>query len=78
MATENSGAPPEHKPYVPDEQVMPEFTWPAVLVGAALGKLRHHHVGGVALANRGCGPGHGERAKLAAVVVADPAKPEYR
>src|SRR5262252_4267235 len=26
-----------HKPYVPDEQVIPEFTWPAVVVGAVLG-----------------------------------------
>ena len=26
-----------HKPYVPDEVVQPEFTWPAVLVGAVLG-----------------------------------------
>jgi len=28
-----------HKPYVPDNVVLPEFTWPAVLVGAALGIL---------------------------------------
>jgi putative OPT family oligopeptide transporter len=28
---------PEHKPYVPDEVKMPEFTLPAVLVGAVLG-----------------------------------------
>jgi putative OPT family oligopeptide transporter len=28
---------PEHKPYVPDEAHIPEFTWPAVLVGAVLG-----------------------------------------
>ena len=29
--------PPAHKPYVPAETVMPEFTWSAVLVGAILG-----------------------------------------
>src|SRR5260370_18159601 len=28
---------PGHKPYVPDNVQMPEFTWPAVLVGAGLG-----------------------------------------
>jgi putative OPT family oligopeptide transporter len=28
---------PINKPYVPDEKVIPEFTWPAVLVGAVLG-----------------------------------------
>ena len=28
---------PAHKPYVPDEVVQPEFTLPAVLVGAVLG-----------------------------------------
>ncbi len=28
---------PAHQPYVPDEVVMPEFTWSAVLVGAVLG-----------------------------------------
>jgi putative OPT family oligopeptide transporter len=28
---------PAHQPYVPDEQNIPEFTWPAVLVGAVLG-----------------------------------------
>src|SRR5256714_276500 len=28
---------PGHKPYVPDEADEPEFTWPAVLVGAILG-----------------------------------------
>jgi putative OPT family oligopeptide transporter len=27
----------EHQPYVPDELAQPEFTWPAVLVGALLG-----------------------------------------
>src|SRR5438445_406326 len=32
------GAPPEgHKPYVPPYVEMPEFTWPAVLLGAFLG-----------------------------------------
>jgi uncharacterized oligopeptide transporter (OPT) family protein len=30
-------APPEHKPYVPDEAHLPEFTWPSVLLGAVLG-----------------------------------------
>src|SRR5437868_15355840 len=29
--------PPEHKPYVPDESNLPEFTWPSVLLGAVLG-----------------------------------------
>ena len=29
----------EHKPYVPDEVTLPEFTWPSVLVGAVLGIL---------------------------------------
>ena len=28
---------PEHKPYVPDEAHLPEFTWPSVLLGAVLG-----------------------------------------
>jgi putative OPT family oligopeptide transporter len=28
---------PEHKPFVPPEVVIPEFTWPAVIVGAVLG-----------------------------------------
>ena len=28
---------PAHKPYVPDEKIIPEFTWSAVLVGAVLG-----------------------------------------
>jgi putative OPT family oligopeptide transporter len=27
----------EHKPYVPDEAHLPEFTWPSVLLGAVLG-----------------------------------------
>src|SRR3989440_8086229 len=26
-----------HQPYIPDEKAIPEFTWPAVLVGAILG-----------------------------------------
>src|SRR5262249_21675443 len=30
---------PAHKPYVPDEANLPEFTWSAVVVGAALGIL---------------------------------------
>jgi len=33
----NSGAPAAHQPYVPDLAVLPELTWPAVLVGAVLG-----------------------------------------
>lgn len=37
MSTEPPGALPEHKPYVPDDAVMPEFTWSAVLVGVVLG-----------------------------------------
>src|SRR5947209_453258 len=28
---------PDHKPYIPDEVVVPEFTWPSVLMGAFLG-----------------------------------------
>jgi putative OPT family oligopeptide transporter len=32
----DNGAPP-HQPYVPDSESPPEFTWPAVLVGAVLG-----------------------------------------
>lgn len=28
---------PEHKPFIPDDVTMPEFTWSAVLVGAVLG-----------------------------------------
>src|SRR5438309_10533332 len=28
---------PEHKPYIPDKVEIPEFTWPAVIVGALLG-----------------------------------------
>src|SRR5438132_13961012 len=30
-------SPPEHKPYVPDEAHLPEFTWPSVFLGAVLG-----------------------------------------
>jgi uncharacterized oligopeptide transporter (OPT) family protein len=33
----NGDQTPAVKPYVPDNQVIPEFTWPAVLVGAVLG-----------------------------------------
>ncbi len=29
--------PPAHQPYIPDDVILPEFTWPAVLVGAVLG-----------------------------------------
>ena len=29
--------PGEHRPYVPDDVVMPEFTWPAVIAGVVLG-----------------------------------------
>ena len=29
--------PPAHQPYIPDDATIPEFTWPAVLVGAVLG-----------------------------------------
>jgi putative OPT family oligopeptide transporter len=32
-----SSSVPAHKPYVPDEKIVPEFTWSAVLVGAVLG-----------------------------------------
>src|SRR5271166_2194317 len=32
-----SESPPVYKPYVPDQANLPEFTWPAVLVGAILG-----------------------------------------
>jgi len=37
MATENDQQSAAHQPYVPDDRVMPEFTWPAVVVGALLG-----------------------------------------
>src|SRR5262249_30151824 len=30
-------AEPKHKPYVPDDVTVPEFTWPSVLLGAILG-----------------------------------------
>ncbi len=33
----NDASEPAHKPYIPDNQVIPEFTWAAVLVGAVLG-----------------------------------------
>src|SRR6267378_1739180 len=39
MAVDNEAATPAHQPYVPDHVTMPEFTWPAVLVGALLGIL---------------------------------------
>ena len=38
-ATDPSDVRPEHHPYVPDEAIIPEFTWSAVLVGAVLGIL---------------------------------------
>ena len=28
---------PAHKPYIPDDKIIPEFTWSAVIVGAVLG-----------------------------------------
>ena len=37
MATTLSSEPVAHKPYVPDDANIPEFTWPAVIVGALLG-----------------------------------------
>jgi putative OPT family oligopeptide transporter len=40
MATIEPSTPaetPAHKPFVPDEKQIPEFTWPAVVVGALLG-----------------------------------------
>jgi putative OPT family oligopeptide transporter len=33
----SDSTPPTHEPYVPAEATVPEFTWPAVLVGALLG-----------------------------------------
>src|SRR6202790_5125680 len=39
MSTENENAAAAHQPYVPDQTIMPEFTWSAVLVGAFLGIL---------------------------------------
>jgi putative OPT family oligopeptide transporter len=38
-ATPAGESPARHQPYVPDEAHVPEFTWPAVLVGALLGIL---------------------------------------
>ena len=35
--TTSQGEAPAHKPFVPDEAKIPEFTWPAVIVGALLG-----------------------------------------
>jgi putative OPT family oligopeptide transporter len=32
-----AAAPPAHQPYIPDGANIPEFTWPALLVGAVLG-----------------------------------------
>src|SRR5712692_5831697 len=43
MATEPEPTPAtspeagEHKPFVPDNVTMPEFTWPSLVVGALLG-----------------------------------------
>ncbi len=37
MSTANENAPARHQQYVPDNVVMPEFSWSAVLVGAVLG-----------------------------------------
>lgn len=37
MSTAKDNAAPAHQQYVPDNAVLPEFTWPAVLVGAILG-----------------------------------------
>ena len=37
MATNLSAEPAAHKPYVPDEANISEFTWQAVVVGALLG-----------------------------------------
>ncbi len=34
---EAATSPTAHQPYVPDDVIIPEFTWPAVLVGAVLG-----------------------------------------
>src|SRR5262249_52638803 len=38
-AKETQAAPPEHKPFIPPEVTVPEFTWPSVLLGAVLGIL---------------------------------------
>src|ERR671936_23462 len=37
MADANNSTGPVHKPYVPDEVQMPEFTWSAVILGTVLG-----------------------------------------
>ncbi len=37
LAGATAEAPPAHQPYIPDDVIIPEFTWPAVLVGAVLG-----------------------------------------
>src|SRR6516164_332621 len=37
MAEPTTEAVPEHKPYISPQEVIPEFTWSAVLVGAVLG-----------------------------------------
>src|SRR5271165_474245 len=37
MANDHPSTEPAHQPYVPDEAVLPEFTWSAVLTGAVLG-----------------------------------------
>src|SRR5262245_7415340 len=39
MSTETPTTPPAHQPFVPDEQQIPEFTFPAVFVGAVLGVI---------------------------------------
>jgi putative OPT family oligopeptide transporter len=39
VSATNGNGPPEHKPYIPSGVTVPEFTWPAVVVGAALGIL---------------------------------------
>ena len=36
-AEAKTATPALHQPYVPNEANLPEFTWPALLVGAALG-----------------------------------------
>src|SRR6516225_696531 len=36
-ASDTGNGVPEHKPYVPDSESPPEFTWPSVLLGAVLG-----------------------------------------
>ncbi len=37
IASPLPSSPPAHQPYIPDHVTIPEFTWPAVLVGAVLG-----------------------------------------